>query len=104
MILSNVEIHRALDERRLIIDPEPQPRFPTQGQYCPYDTHSVDLRLGPLIVIPEKGPYCFDVTRPGLPGFLDRNSKKITLERDRPYALEPGVFVLGITLADKDQC
>ena len=26
MILSNIEIHKALDEGRLVIDPEPVPR------------------------------------------------------------------------------
>jgi len=34
MILSNLEIHRAIDEKRLLIDPEPTPRQPTgiEGQ------------------------------------------------------------------------
>ncbi len=47
MILSNVEIHRALDEKRLIISPEPGPRRPTTNAAddCPYQTSSVDLRL-----------------------------------------------------------
>ena len=46
MILSNVEIQRALDERRLIIDPEPTPRTPTADfADCPYQTSAVDLRL-----------------------------------------------------------
>jgi hypothetical protein len=29
MILSNVEIQRAIDEKRLSIDPQPTPRQPT---------------------------------------------------------------------------
>ena len=47
MILSNVEIQRAIDERRLVITPEPLPRRPTgaAGEDCPYQTSSVDLRL-----------------------------------------------------------
>ena len=44
MILSNVEIHKALDEGRLIIKPEPSPRSPAEGKNCPYATTAVDLR------------------------------------------------------------
>jgi len=48
MILANVEIQRALDEGRLIIRPEPSPRQPPANGVgeCPYNTTSVDLRLG----------------------------------------------------------
>ncbi len=53
MLLSNLEIHKALDEGRLVIDPEPQPRFREIGvKYCPYDSHTVDLKLGDEIIIP----------------------------------------------------
>ena len=65
MILSNVELQRALDSGRLVIRPEPGPRSPDATdprQYCPYDTHSVDLSLGDEIVIPEPGTYTFDLT------------------------------------------
>jgi len=61
MILSNVELHRALDCRRLIIKLEPAPRTPDsndQSGYCPYDTHSVDLTLGTEIIIPLAGNCC----------------------------------------------
>lgn len=44
MILSNVEIHQALKDGRIVIDPLPQPYFPeVEGAHCPYDTHSVDV-------------------------------------------------------------
>ena len=98
MVLSNVEIHRALDGKRLIVDPEPTPRFLGPGQPCPYGTHAVDLRLGAKLLIPQKGPYNFDLTQPNLPGFLERNSTSQIIEKDRPFILEPNVFVLGITL------
>jgi dCTP deaminase len=97
MILSNVEIHRALDAKRLVLDPEPLPRIKTPGEPCPYDTHSVDLRLGAQLRIPQPGPYSFDLTRLGFPEFLERNCHKIVLDADRPYLLEPQRFVLGIT-------
>jgi hypothetical protein len=47
MILSNSEIHRALDDGRLVLDPEPLPKIPDEsGPECPYQTSAVDLRLG----------------------------------------------------------
>jgi len=75
MILSNVEIHRALDKKRLIITPEPLPRVPTIGQHCPYNTHSVDLRLAPEISIPKKNfPYAYDLSKKqNLSEFLSQN-------------------------------
>jgi dCTP deaminase len=47
MILSNVEIQRAIDDGRLVLDPEPLPRrLGSEGRACPYQTSSIDLRLG----------------------------------------------------------
>ena len=47
MILSNVEIQRAIDAGRLVLDPEPLPRRPApDGADCPYQTSAVDLQLG----------------------------------------------------------
>jgi hypothetical protein len=40
MILSNLELHQALDAKRLIIDPEPAPRLPAPDHPSPYDTHA----------------------------------------------------------------
>jgi dCTP deaminase len=98
MILSNVELHLALDAKRLVIDPEPQPRIVMPGQYCPYATHSVDLRLGGELRIPRPGPYNFDLTLPRFSEFLERNTDKLILESARPYILDPNRFLLGITL------
>ena len=53
MILSNLEIHKALDTGKLVIKPEPLPRKPTIGQDCPYDTHTVDLKLGNMTICPR---------------------------------------------------
>jgi dCTP deaminase len=98
MILSNVEVHRALDAKRLIIDPEPLPRAPGPGEPSPYGTHSVDLRLGAKLLLPQKGPYNFDLTQAKVPAFLELNSRAVTIEHDRPFILEPNVFALGMTL------
>ena len=99
MILSNVELHRALDEGRLVIKPEPAPRLPQLGgAHCPFDTHSVDLRLGDEISIPRAGSFAYDHTQPGkLSEHLARNSDKRKLTNDQPYRLERDKFVLGIT-------
>jgi dCTP deaminase len=98
MILSSAEIHRALDDGRLIITPEPSPRVPTIGSdHCPYDTHSVDLTLAPEISIPSDGPFNYDLTRPGLASFISKNSKKHVIEVGKPYPLERNQFILGLT-------
>jgi dCTP deaminase len=99
VILSNIEIQRAMDEGRLVIEPEPLPRRPKAGEYCPYDTHAVDLRLHGEVAVPQAGPYHYDVTEPGtLSEVIARNSQRITLTDDEPYALAPHQFILGRTL------
>jgi dCTP deaminase len=98
MILSNLELQKAMAEGRLVIDPTPQPLRPTEGQNCPYDTHSVNLRLGHELSIPLSGPYSFDLMQGGsLSEFLSRNSEKQTIPPDG-YPLKRLQFVLGITL------
>ena len=57
MILSNVQLQEAMESGRLVIDPPPRPMRPTEGQKCPYDTHSVNLRLGNELSEPVSGPY-----------------------------------------------
>ncbi len=97
MILSNLEMQKAMDEGRLVIDPRPQPLRPTEGQKCPYDTHSVDLRLGQELSVPLSGPYSFDLMQGGsLSEFLSRNSEKKTIPADG-HSLGRLQFVLGLT-------
>lgn len=100
MILSNVEVHKAIDERRLIIRPEPLPRAPgVGGGHCPYDTHSVDLKLSPEIVIPTANRFSYDLSSAGnLAQLIKANSETRKLTRDQPFALEPNRFVLGKTV------
>jgi dCTP deaminase len=98
MILSNVGIQQALDSRRLIIEPEPSPRTPTNGKECPYNTHSVDLTLSPNISIPQQGPYNYDVMQEGgLADFIARNSKKFAIADESGFSLKQFQFVLGQT-------
>ncbi len=101
MILSNVELQSALDSGRLIIRPEPTPRVldPTDpNQYCPYDTHSVDLTLADEIVIPGGGPFTFDLSQPEPLGpFLTKISERVSLNSSTGFTLKPNSFVLART-------
>jgi dCTP deaminase len=97
VILSNVLLQEALESGRLVIEPRPMPLRPTDGQKCPYDTHSVNLRLGSEISVPKAGPYSFDLELGGeLSQFLSRNSDKLIIP-ESGYALEQFQFVLGKT-------
>lgn len=100
MILSNCEIHKAIDEGKLVIDPEPLPRRPTLGEiFCPYNTHSVDLKLHEQIRVPESGSFTIDLTRPGsLAEQITKNSEEHILREKQPYTLEKHEFVLARTL------
>jgi dCTP deaminase len=99
MILSNIEIQKAMEQGRLVIEPEPLPRRPEKGEYCPYDTHAVDLRLYPEITVPQPGPCHYDVTERGtLSEVIAKQSQKVTLAEDGPYPLRPQQFILGRTL------
>jgi len=99
MILSNTAIFQALDDGRLIIDPEPSPRFSEGNSKSPYNTSSVDLRLGSALSIPQPGPFNLDLTKQGgLAQFLRQNSNKLSLAEVGSFILEPHQFVLGQTL------
>lgn len=99
MILSNQELHKAIDEGRLLIEPEPQPRIPSIGVDCPYDTHSVNLKLGNEILVPKAGKFCIDLTKPGsLPEAIKANSDTYKITSEQPYHLKPHKFILASTL------
>jgi dCTP deaminase len=104
MILSNAELWRSLDEGDLVIDPEPRPRRVTQGpdgkvSDTPYDTTAVDLRLAPRLSCADPGkPFTFDLRKGGIASFLSQVYRPIDIDPDGGYALQPGKFVLGITL------
>jgi dCTP deaminase len=98
MILCNVEMQEAMATGRLIIEPQPQPLRLTEGQSCPYDAHSVNLRLGQELSIPMSGPYSYDLGQGGdFSEFLSRNAEKRSIPATG-FTLEKFQFVLGITL------
>jgi dCTP deaminase len=101
MILSNVEIHRALDEGDIVINPDPQPRFPSlQNPKSPYDTTAVNLRLSPVLSVcdGDAPPFAFDLRKKGLADLLNRYYRQHTMDADGGYALKPNLFVLGNTI------
>src|SRR5579864_258809 len=99
MILSNRAIQEALDEKRLIIDPEPKPRRPsTEAPDCPYGTTSVDLRLAPTVSIPKKGAYAFDLKNGKIAEFLAQSCEHIDFAKSGSYTLDRGAFILGQTM------
>ncbi len=95
MILSNIEIHKAIDDGRLIITPDPQPRD-SDLTGCPYGTTAVDLHLSKFLAIPEGGPYVFDLRKGGIASFLSKISKHSEIPA-AGHILEPNKFVLGNT-------
>jgi dCTP deaminase len=100
MILSNDGIQSAIDAGDLAISPEPGPRRPTADQRsCPYDTCSVNLRLGPHISVPREGkPITLDLRKGGVAAFLPELYETRTIDASGGYALHQNRFILGRTL------
>jgi dCTP deaminase len=102
MILSNVAIYEALDLGRIVLTPEPSPRYLEVGQDSPYETHSVDVRLAKFLAVPSPGSYIFDLGRTGQGGLsitqtLAANSRSVEIPPEG-FNLEPHKFVLGQTV------
>jgi dCTP deaminase len=103
MILSNSAIFAALDEKRLIIDPEPTPRDPTDSPTAapdwPYSTSAVDLRLGDEVSWFNDGlAVNIDLRRGKFANLFGPNSSSRKITADQPYSLMPGKLVLANTL------
>lgn len=100
MILSNLEIQRALDERRLMISPEPAPRMPSaELPDCPYQTSAVDLRLGDEISCFRDGlPLDINLSRGGFAKLFGPMSESFRISSGQPFVLRPNHLVLGRTL------
>ncbi|MDE2019430.1 MAG: dCTP deaminase [Patescibacteria group bacterium] len=84
MILSDIDIKKALKEGRIIVDP----LFPKAIQPA-----SVDLHLGPdFLVFNTKKHACIDPKEP-IDGMMD----KVTIDDDHQFIIHPGQFALGMT-------
>ena len=100
MILSNVELHRALDAGDIVIAPEPNPRLPSLANpRSPYDTTAVNLTLSSsLSVSIDNPPMAFDLRKPGIVKLLTSVYQAKEIDPDGGYSLPPGRFVLGNTI------
>jgi dCTP deaminase len=100
MILSNLEIQRAIDEGRLIIQPEPSPRRPegVPGEDCPWQTSSVDLQLADEIsYFRDDLPMNINLSKGGFSRLFGANSETRKLTAEQPFVLKPHRLVLGRT-------
>lgn len=101
MILSNSAIFAALDEKRLVIDPEPKPRNPADDPDAdwPYGTSAIDLRLGDEVSWFNDGlAVNIDLRRGKFAKLFGSNSSSRKITEDQPYSLMPGKLVLANTL------
>jgi dCTP deaminase len=95
VILSNVDILAAIDDNKLVIDP----LGGRDVSRPPFNTSSIDLRLGETISVPKAdAPIEIRPDRPYNREFYARNSTQHTISAERPYNLEPRVLVLAQTL------
>lgn len=101
MILSNSALFEALDQKRILIDPEPTPRNPREDPNAewPYATSAVDLRLGDEVSWFNEGlAVNIDLRRGKFANLFGPNSSSRRISEDQPYALMPGKLVLANTL------
>ncbi len=90
MILSNAEIELALRNKQIHITPSP---------LRPFDTTSLDLRLGFEFSIPKKEiSVVLDPAQGSVPRTLETVYESRKLADGESLTLEPGNFMLGQTL------
>ena len=96
MILSNIELLKALENGRIVIDPKPP--LPTmENPANPYDTTAVDLTLAPHLEIPKDDySVAIDISKGGIAETLSTLCDQITIP-ESGYILEPKKFVLAQT-------
>ena len=89
MILSDRDIKKALLEKRIVISPEPD--LSTQ-----LGSVSIDLRLGNNVRVFEYSKRPYIDTKKGL--IHQDATKSITVQDDETFILQPGDFVLAVTV------
>lgn len=98
MILSNIALQKAIDERRIVITPDPQPRRPQKESECPYQTTAVDLHLGDQVSwLKDKLAISMDLRRGGFVSTFESNCESAMIGPDHAYVLQPGKLVLAQT-------
>jgi dCTP deaminase len=95
MILSNVEILRAIADGRLEIGDLKGAEDPGNP---PFNTTAIDLHLGNTIAVPRKAPAAFDLRQSGLiRQYQSINSDRLNITEQQPYCLVPNTLVLANT-------
>ena len=98
MLLSNTAIFAALDDGRLVIEPEPTPREPGQAKKSPYDSTAINLTLGNVLNIPKSSlSIVYDISAGNVSDTLATTYEKKTLRDDEPFILSPNTLILGNT-------
>ncbi len=89
MVLSDRDIKRALEEKRIVITPKPD--LTTQLGSC-----SIDLRLGNLFRIFDHSKYPF--IDPYKKDYSSDITREVKLKDDQQFIMQPGDFVLAVTM------
>jgi dCTP deaminase len=89
MVLSDKDIKKALEERRIVIDPAPD--FETQLGSC-----SIDLRLGTTFRVFEHSKNAY--IDPTKKDYSNEITSLIELKDGEQFIMQPGDFVLAVTL------
>lgn len=89
MVLSDSDIKKALKSKRIVITPAPD--LSTQLGSC-----SVDLRLGNKFRVFDHSRYPY--IDPAKKDYSNEITKVIKVEKDGSFIMQPGDFVLAVTL------
>ena len=89
MVLSDRDIKKALESKRIVIAPEPD--LTTQLGSC-----SIDLRLGNTFRIFDHSKYSY--IDPSKKDFSNEITKEVIVKNGDHFMMQPGDFVLAATL------
>src|SRR5260221_404297 len=89
MVLSDQDIKKALQSKRIVIKPTPD--LTTQLGSC-----SIDLRLGNNFRVFDHSQHAY--IDPSKKDYSNEITKVIKVEKDGDFIMQPGEFVLAVTL------
>ena len=83
----------------MLLTQSQRPDSKNRGSNIARTIHTVDLRLGNEITIPQTGPYAYDFYASGkVADLIAKNSIKRTINQDQPHYLRTGELILAQTL------
>lgn len=89
MVLSDRDIKAAIEEKRIIVSPAPDLKVAL-------GTCSLDLRLGNVFRVFDHSRYPY--IDPARKDYSNEITKKVTVKNGEDFIMQPGDFVLAITL------